>query len=361
MLRISTFLCLWSVVCCPLDAIAFERTIQTVAGTGERGFQGDGGPAVAAKLDNPFGVIRGPDQAIWFCEYTGQRVRRIGADGRIETIAGNGTKGYSGDGGPALHASFNLPHEIRFCREGHLYIVDMMNHAVRKLDRSTGVLSTFAGTGHEGYTGDGGLASEAQFSKPHSIQFGPDGSLFVCDIGNHVIRRIDMATHRIETFAGTGKAGSTPDGSPIEGTPLNGPRSIDFDRQGNLWLATREGNQVFKMDLTNRRIQHMAGTGKSGFGGNGGPAKEATLKGPKGIAIDAEGNAWLADTENHAIRRINVKTGIMEWVAGTGSLGDGPDGDPLQCRLARLHGIYVDADGSVLIGDSESHKIRLLR
>lgn len=340
---------------------AADWTIQTIAGNGKQGFDGDGGPALDAQLDNPFGVVRGPDGCIWFCEYSGQRIRRVRQDGKIETMAGNGMKGFEGDGGPALNASFNLPHEIRFDKAGHLYVVDMMNHAVRKIDAQTGVISTFAGTGRMGYSGDGGPAIEAQFNKPHSIQFGPDGQLYVCDIGNHVIRRIELTTNKVTTFAGTGKPGATIDGALITGSPLNGPRSIDFDQQGNLWLATREGNQVFKMDLKADRIYHMAGTGKSGFQGNGGQAKEAMLKGPKGIAIDKENNVWLADTESHSVRMINSKTGNLELVAGTGILGDGPDGDPLKCNLARLHGIFVDSDGSVFIGDSEAHKVRVLR
>ncbi len=343
------------------NAQANDWTIQTIAGTGKAGFSGDGGPALQAQLDNPFGVVRGPDDCIWFCEYSGQRIRRIRQDGKIETMAGNGTKGYSGDGGPALNATFNMPHEIRFDKTGNLYVVDMMNHVVRKVDTKTGIISTFAGAGTMGYSGDGDAANKSQLNKPHSIQFGPEGQLLICDIGNHVIRAVDMTTHRISTFAGTGKAGVTPDGSAIAGTPLNGPRSIDFDRQGTLWLATREGNQVFRMDLKASRIFHMAGTGKSGFDGNGGPAKDATLKGPKGIAIDSQGNVWLADTESHSVRRINAKTGNLELIAGTGKLGDGPDGDPLQCNLARLHGIFVDSDDSVYIGDSEAHKIRVLR
>src|SRR5690606_34991705 len=135
-------------------------------------------------------------------------------------------------------------------------------------------------TGEAGYSGDGGPALEARLKNPHSIQFGPGGDLYVCDIGNHVIRRIDLKTGTIHSFAGTGKPGPTPDGAPIAGTPLKGPRSIDFDREGNLWLATREGNQVFKFDLAAGVIHHVAGTGKSGFTGHGGPAVEANLSGP---------------------------------------------------------------------------------
>ncbi len=342
-------------------AIASEWTISTFAGTGVQGGSGDGGPAIAAQTNNPFGVVRGPDGAIWFCEYKGQRIRRVAPDGTISTIAGTGQTGYSGDGGPAMQATFNLPHELRFDAKGDLYIVDMLNHVVRKIDMKTRTISTFAGTGQPGYSGDGGPANRAQLKNPHSIQFNPEGDLFICDIGNHVIRRIDMKSGTISTFAGTGKAGATPDGSPIAGTPLKGPRSLDFDKQGNLWLATREGNQVFKFDLQARKIFHIAGTGKKGFTGNGGPAKIATLSGPKGISVDADGNVWLADCESHSIRMINMKTGTIELVVGTNVKGDGPDGDPLQCKLARPHGIYCDANGTIFIGDSESHRVRLLK
>jgi streptogramin lyase len=337
-------------------------TITTVAGTGVRGFSGDGGPATAAQINDPFGVVRGPDGALWFCEYGGMRVRKITADGKIQTVAGNGQTGYTGDGGPALQATFNKPHEIRFDKAGNLFIVDMVNHAVRRVDAQTQVITTFGGTGQAGYSGDGGPANKAQFKQPHSIQFDPACEhLYICDIGNNVIRRIDMETGVISTFAGTGAPGATPDGSPITGTPLRGPRSIDFDANGALWLVTREGNQVFRFDLKAGVIHHIAGTGKKGFTGNGGPAREATLSGPKGIALDAAGNAWLADTESHSVRMIEAKTGKLLLMAGTGEKGDGPDGDPLGCKMARLHGIFSDKDGTVYIGDSETHRVRVLR
>lgn len=277
-------------------------SVSTFAGTGEKGYSGDGGPATAAKMDNPFGVTRGPDGSIWYCEYTGQRIRKVTPDGKIHLIAGNGQKGYSGDGGPA---------------------------------------------------------DQAQLKNPHSIQFDAHGDLFVCDIGNNVIRKVDMKTHVITTIAGTGKAGDSPDGAPVKGTPIKGPRSIDFDAAGNLWVCTREGNQVLKLDLKADKISLIAGTGKKGFTGNGGPAKLATLSGPKGVAFDAEGNAWIADTESHSIRMVNMKTGNLELKIGTGVKGDGPDGDPLKCQLARPHGVFVDKDGSVFVGDSENHRVRV--
>lgn len=347
-------------------ALAFAHapaaTITTFAGTGEQGFSGDGGSAIAAKIDNPFGVVRGPDGAIWFCQYGGQRISKVTADGKIHNVAGSGKKGYTGDGGPATDATFNLPHEIRFDKAGNFYIADMTNHAIRRVDAKTQVITTFAGTGAAGYSGDGGPADKAQLKQPHSIQFDPSGEdLFICDIGNNVIRKVDMKTGTISTFAGTGKPGDTPDGAPIAGTPLKGPRSIDFDAQGNLWLVTREGNQVLKFDLKAGKISLVAGNGKKGFTGNGGPAKEATLSGPKGLAIAPNGNVYLADTESHSVRMIDAKTGKLQLVGGTGEKGDGPDGDPLQCKMARPHGIFVDKDGTVFVGDSEAHRVRVLR
>lgn len=190
-------------------------TISTVAGTGARGFSGDGGPATAAEINDPFGVVRGPDGALWFCEYGGQRIRRITREGRISTVAGTGQVGYTGDGGPALQATFNKPHEIRFDAAGSIFIADMVNQAIRRIDAKTGIITTFAGNRTKGYSGDGGPASEAALNNPHSIQFGPEGDLYICDIGNHVIRRVNLRTGIISTFAGTGKPGVTPDGAPI--------------------------------------------------------------------------------------------------------------------------------------------------
>ena len=333
--------------------------VTTIAGTGVAGTAGDGGPARAAQLKDPFGVVRGPDGALWFCDYAAHLVRRIAPDGTLTTVAGTGEAGYSGDGGPGTKAQLNQPHEIRFGPDGQLYIADTSNHAVRKLDVRTGMITTIAGTGKQGYSGDGGPATAATFRQAISIQFGPGGDLYVVDIGNHVIRRIDRAGV-ITTYAGTGKAGPTPPDAPLAGTPLNGPRSLDFDAAGNLWLVTREGNQVLRLDRATSRILHVAGTGKKGFTGDDGPAALATFSGPKGIAVAPNGGVYLVDTENHAIRRIDPKSGVVQRVLGTGQRGDGPDGNPLQTRLARPHGIFVEADGTVLVGDSENHRLRSL-
>ena len=361
MRQLPLFLSIFALLaaCAPVSDPISQPTIETVAGTGEQGTVD--GSADRALLDNPFGVIRGPDGALWFCEYTGNTVRRIDSEGNVTTVVGNGEGKFSGDGGLTLQASLHRPHEIRFDEEGNLYIADMLNHSIRKVDLQLGRITTIAGTGEAGFGGDGGPANEAQLSRPHSIQFGPEGDLYVADIGNHRLRVIDMDTGIISTFAGTGKNGISRDGERFATADLNGPRTLDFDADGNLWLVLRNGNQIYELDLESGLMHHKAGTGEKGFTGNGGPAVEATLSGPKGIALAPNGDAYLVDTESHSIRMIEAATGNLQLIVGTGEKGDGPDGDPLQCKLARPHGIFLDANGDVYIGDSEAHKIRRLR
>jgi sugar lactone lactonase YvrE len=225
----------------------------------------------------------------------------------------------------------------------------------------TGIISTAVGTGVAGFGGDGGPGAKAQLRQPHCIIRDRDGSMLICDIGNHRIRRVNLQTGMIDTWAGTGGRGPTPDGAPIAGTPLNGPRAITSSPDGNLYVVLREGNAVYRLDPRAGRIYHVAGTGETGYSGDGGPAKLARLSGPKGIVWSPDGSLYLADTESHTIRRIDLKTGIITTVVGTGERGNGPDGEALHCRLSRPHGIFVSAGGQVYISDSESHRIRTLR
>jgi DNA-binding beta-propeller fold protein YncE len=355
MRRLITFLL-------PLLLAAAPKTVTNLAGTGVAGFSGDGGPGPAGQTNNPYGLAVGPDGALYFCEIGNHRVRRLDLKShQLSTVAGTGTKGYSGDGGPALQASLNEPYEIRFDKAGNMFFVEMQNHIVRRVDGKTKTISTVAGTGSAGFGGDGGPAAKAQFRQPHSIAFDPEGKLLVCDIGNNRIRRIDLTSGVIDTYAGTGEKKPTPDGAPLTGTPLNGPRALDLDSKGNLYLALREGNTVHRIDSKAGKIYHLAGTGEKGYTGDGGPAKQAKLSGPKGIAYSSDGGVYIADTESHTIRRIDLKSGVITTVLGTGERGDGPVGAPLQFKLNRPHGIFVDKKGLIYVGDSESHRILLLR
>lgn len=339
-------------------------TVRTVAGTGERGYEPEGAaglPATRTPVDNPYGVVVGPDGALWFCEVDTGRTRRLDlATGRLTTFAGDGVEAYRGDGGPALQASFSAPHEIRFDAEGHLFVVERDAHVVRRVDARTRVVSTVAGTGEAGFSGDGGPATRAQLRQPHSIAFDARGNLLVCDIGNGRVRSIDMRAGTIDTVSGTGAREPTPDEAPLAGTPLRGPRSLDTDPAGNAYLVLREGNAVFQLDLGAGRLRRIAGTGETGYTGDGGPAISATFNGPKGIAYSAADHAlYIVDTENHVIRRMRLASGLVDTVLGTGERGDGPDGDPLTCKLNRPHGVFVH-DGVVYVTDSESHRVRAI-
>jgi streptogramin lyase len=361
MKQIILVACLWAVSGCGDVFAQAQWRVETFAGTGQAGDAGDGGQAARAQLNQPFGIVRGPDGALYICDTMNHIIRRVDHKGVITTVAGTGKKGYSGDGGLATKAELNEPYEIRFDKRGNLFIVERLNHVVRRVEAKTKRITTIAGNGQQGFSGDGGTATEATMNQPHSIQFDARGDLYICDILNHRIRKVAMKTGIITTFAGTGEKKPTPDGAKIAATPLNGPRAMDFDKQGNMWLALREGNAVYKLDMKAGTLHHVAGTGKQGFTGNGGPAKAATLSGPKGISIAPAGNVYLADTESHSIRMIDVRKGTLELIAGTGERGDGPEGDPLQCKLARPHGVFVDRDGAIYIGDSETHRVRVVR
>lgn len=353
---------IWLVlVVCLAAGPGLGARIQTVAGTGQSGNSGDGGPAIQAQLNNPYGIARGPDGALYICDVGNHTIRRVSRDGKISTVAGSGRRGYAGDGGAATQAELNEPYEVRFGRDGNMFFVERLNHVVRRVDARTQTISTLAGTGEAGFSGDGGPASQAALRQPHSIQFDSRGDLYICDIGNNRIRKVDMKTETISTLAGTGERMPARDGARIEGAPLNGPRAIDFDRQGNLWLALREGNAVYKLDLNAGTIHHIAGTGEKGFSGNGGPAKQATLSGPKGLSVAPDGKIYLADTESHTVRMIDLESNTVELVAGSGERGDGPEGDPLGCKMSRPHGVFVDRDGSIFVGDSEAHRVRHIR
>ena len=333
---------------------AATRTVTTILGTGVPGYSN-------TQVNNPYGIVFGPDGAVYFCDLDNQRIRRLDLKTNVvTTIAGNGEKGYRGDGGPATQASLDMPHEIQFDKAGNLYIAERDSHVIRKVEAKTGVISTVAGTGVAGFGGDGGPGVKAQLRQPHSIVFGRDGTLLICDIGNQRIRRLHLDTGVIETYAGTGQAADTPDGAPVSGTPLRGPRTMALAPNGDLYLALREGNAILRIDARTQTLHRLAGTGEQGYSGDGALAVHAKLGGPKGLAY-APGELFVADTENHAVRRIDLATGIITTVLGTGVRGDGPEPSPLQCKLSRPHGVLADASGTLFVSDSEAHRIRVLK
>ena len=241
-----------------------------------------------------------------------------------------------------------------------MYIAERDNHVVRRVDRATGLLSTVAGSGVAGFSGDGGPASKAQLRQPHSIALGADNRLLICDVGNHRIRAVDLSTGGIDTIGGTGDRLATPDGAPLKGTPLNGPRTMVIGPDGTAYLALREGNALYRIAPRTGTVHHLAGTGEQGYRVTADLPALARLAGPKGLALSGR-NLYLADTENHAIRKIDLGTGIITTVLGTGARGDGPESDPLQCKLSRPHGLFADGSDTLYVSDSESHRIRILR
>jgi sugar lactone lactonase YvrE len=337
-----------------LTTFGASRSVTTILGTGVAGYSD-------AQVNNPYGIIFGPDGALYFCDLDNQRIRRFDPKTRtVTTIAGSGEKGYKGDGGPATQAALNMPHEIQFDKAGNLYIAERDNHVIRKVEAKSRIISTVAGTGLAGFDGDGGPGVKAHLRQPHSIGLDRDGTLLICDIGNQRIRRLHLDTGIIETYAGTGEAAETPDGAPVSGTPLRGPRTMAITPDGDLYLALREGNAILRIDRRTQTLHRIAGTGQQGYAGDGGPAVNAKLGGPKGLAY-RPGELFVADTENHVIRRIDLASGVITTVLGTGVRGDGPETSPLVCKLSRPHGVLADASGTLYVADSEAHRIRQLQ
>ena len=342
------------------QAVGAEGRIRTVLGTG-RDARGPVGAATESNIGNPFGVEIGPDGGLYVTEVTNHRVWRVDrTQGTATIVAGTGEKGYSGDGGPAREARLNEPYELRFDAAGNLFFVEMQNHLLRRIDAKTGVITTVAGTGQEGFGGDGGPALSAKMSQPHSLALDGRGGVYIADIGNHRIRRVDLASGRIESIAGNDERKLPVAGEPARDRPVLGPRAL-FITGRTLWVALREGNSVWRLDLDEGRWQHVAGTGEKGYTGDGGTASRCTFQGPKGLAVDSRGDAWVVDTENQVVRRIVAASGIVETVAGSGPDHRGHAGDDGPVRNAMLnrpHGICVDAQGVVYIGDSENHRVR---
>jgi len=350
---------------CGFPLPAFGQTIRAIAGTGSPEKQDDvrNKRPDETNIGDPFGVELDARGGLAICEVRNHRLWYREPNGSaLKMIAGNGGKGYSGDGGPAQAAQLNEPYEVRFDREQNILFVEMQNHLVRKIDRKTNLISTVAGTGEKGFGGDGGPATKAKFSTPQSIALDNENNIYIADIGNHRIRKVDAKTGVIETIAGNGERLPPVAGQTATGKPMIGPRAL-FITGDSLWIALREGHSVWRMSLRSRILDHVAGTGKRGYSGDGGPAKDATFDGPKGIALGPDNSIYIADTENQAIRKIDAATNMITTIAGRGPdhKGDSGDGGPaIQATLNRPHGICVGPDGAVYIGDTLNHRVRVV-
>ena len=338
-----------------------KGVIETVIGTGEAGYAGDGGPAITALLREPFMCSFDSAGNIYVAEARNHCVRRIDRDtGVITTIAGNGNAGYSGDGGLAVAATLNEPYSLAVHQQsGDIYIVDRLNAAVRRVDRTTGIITTVAGTGEPGYGGDGGPGDLAQLREPNDCYLESKGGLLIADIQDQRVRRLDLARGIISTFAGNGEKARQGDGLPALEASILGARAICQDRSGNTYIAEREGNGVRKVD-TQGIMSTLAGNGERGYSGDDGPALLATWGAPKAIRCDRQDNIIVVDTENHAIRRIDVGTGIVTTIAGGHHGTEGDGGDATQAGLDRPHGCAVDREGNIYIADSNNHRVRVV-
>jgi sugar lactone lactonase YvrE len=337
-------------------------TITSIAGSGNKGFGGDGGLAAQALLDNPFHVeLDASQKNLYFADCFNYRVRKVDLNtGVVVTVAGTGEAGYSGDGGPATQARIEEIYALQVDTNGDIYMVQRFNPSIRKVDAQTGIISTVAGDGAVGSQGDGGPATSAQFREPNDCVLDGKGGLLIADVQDQRIRRLDLTTGIISTFAGTGEKVHSGDGGPAIEAGILGARAVCVDGKGNTYICEREGNCIRKVDA-NGTITTISGKPERGYDGDGGHAIDATFNGPKAIRCDAAGNVFVVDTENHAIRVIDVSNGTISTVAGghVGPEGDG--GDPLKAGLARPHGVVINNEGAFYIADSENHRVRLVK
>lgn len=345
-LRISLFMTL--IIAAPASVQAAKVVL--VAGGGS-------GPD---RVIQPFAVDFDAAGNILFVEMNGgERLRQISPDGTLSTLAGTGSKGVPGTDGPALQATFNGMHNLAVAPNGIIYLADTFNHRIRVYDPKSKTVKPFAGTGVKGFAGDGGPATEAKFSQTICIALSRDAkTLYVADIGNKRVRAIDTSSTIVRTVAGTGQAGVPKDGEPAIEQPLVDPRAVAVDSKGNLYILER-GGHALRVVGTDGKIRTVAGTGKVGKGGDGGPALKAAFNGPKYLSVDPDDTILITDTENHQIRRYIPGKETIELVAGSGKRGAGGlDGPPEKVELARPHGAITDPKtGAIYIADSDNDRV----
>ncbi|HEX5000694.1 MAG TPA: hypothetical protein VFY29_20895 [Terriglobia bacterium] len=320
--------------------------IQTIAGGDASGFTGDGGPATAARLTFPAGVAIDGAGNVFIADSGNNRIRRVSADGIIVTVAGTGATAFGGDGGPAVLAPLKAPQGVAVDGLGNLYIADTGNNRIRKVN-ANGTITTIAGTATAGFSGDGGPASLAQLNVPIDLAIDRDGNLYITDQGNRRIRKIGV-DGVMSTIAGTGTDGFSGDGGPATMAKLNRPMAVKVDATGNVFIADTNNHRVRKIDGSGV-ISTVAGTGVGDFGGDDGPATAAWLNRPRGLAFDPAGNLFIGDTDNARLRMV-TPAGSITTVAGTGTAGFTGDGGQATMADISLGSIDVDGNGDVVLG-----------
>jgi sugar lactone lactonase YvrE len=333
-----------------------ESDIETVAGSSE-GFAGDGGPAVEALLDQPRDTAVAADGTIYVADTFNNRIREIAPDGTISTFAGTGSPDYDGDDVAATSASLHWPHDVTVDDTGTVYIADSAHHRIRRVD-SDGVITTIAGTGEAGSTGDGGPATEARIQNPKSVVV-HDGALYFSSLEDK-IRRVGLASGIITTIAGTGVAGYSGDDGPATRARLDSPQRLAIDSAGNIYVADTGNSAVRRIDAATGTITTIAGDGTPGSSGNGGPATAAQIDHPRGLALAGDSSLYIADSDSHRVRRVELGTGIIRRVAGTTKGFSGDGGPAGAAELYQPRGLTVMPDGSLLVADTFNDRLRLL-
>jgi sugar lactone lactonase YvrE len=338
-------------------------TITSVAGatvdSRQYGFSGDDGPATSAQLYHPRAIAFDRAGNAYVADTLNQRIRRIDTAGTITTVAGNGVEGFSGDGGPALQAALNQPHGVAVDSAGNIYIADSASHRIRRVDRQ-GVITTVAGNGTPDATGDDGPATAALVKDPKTLATDAAGrNLYIADTGNNRIRRIDLSSGIITTVAGVTRAGAEGDGGPAVRAQLNSPRGLWLTREGTLYIADTDNHRIRKVDAEGT-ITTVAGTGTAGFSGDGGPAGQAQLNDPRAVAADESGHVYVGEELGQRIRRVDPG-GIITTIAGNGTPGFAGDGGPASAaQVDHVRALSIGPQGDLWLADTFNNRVRVI-
>lgn len=337
-----------------------SQNINTIAGNGTPGYAGDGTAAINGELNMPKGVFVDGSNNVFISDTYNHRIRKVnGSTGIITTIAGNGTNGYSGDGAAAINAELSQPSGVFLDGSGNVFIADAGNNRIRKISASTGIITTIAGTGTAGYTGDGSVATSAELDVPYGVFVGGSGNVFIADFYNYRIRKVNGSTGIITTIAGNGIGTYAGDGAAAINAQINRPKGVFVDGSGNVFIADTDNNRVRKVSASTGIITTVAGNGTYGYAGDGSAATSAELYGPSGVFVDGSGNLLIAEEGNLRIRKVSASTGIITTIAGNGMQGYAGDGAvATNAELNIPFGVFVDGSNNVFIADTYNNRIR---